>query len=92
MLSDADIFTLRAGLIVEQIDGECLVLDMSRNVYFGLDAVALFIWTMLERGDAFGEIVAALSERYADVPREQLRQDACEFVEQLLAQELLSRK
>lgn len=92
MISDADTFTLRAGLIVEQIDGECLVLDMSRNVYFGLDAVGLLIWTMLERGDALGDLVAALSERYPDVPYEQLRQDTCEFVEQLLAQELLSGK
>lgn len=81
--------TVRSDLIVEEIDGECLVLDMERNVYFGLDLIGLFIWRQLESGFSGEDIVGLLVEEYGEALREQVEQDTTAFLESLYEARLI---
>ena len=79
----------RQDLIVEEIDGECLVLDMERNVYFGLDPIGLFVWRQLEQGATSQQALDALIDHYGEERREQITEDVRGFIEDLLAQGLV---
>ena len=79
----------RQDLIVEEIDGECLVLDMERNVYFGLDPIGLFVWRQLEQGATSQQALDALIDHYGEDHREQITEDVRGFLEDLLAQGLV---
>jgi len=78
---------LRGDLLVEEIDGECVILDLERNVYFGLNPTALIIWRGLERGDALDVILSELVATF-DAPEGVLRADLDGFVSGLLEQRL----
>lgn len=64
LLTPSSVLSLRADLLVETVDDESLVLDLNRNVYFGLNPMALEIWNDLKEGATMQEIVASLVTRY----------------------------
>lgn len=82
-------FKVRDDLVVESIDGECLVLDLDRNVYFGLNALGVIVWGALETGSALPELLDALSERFPRVPRPDLDADLRAFLRSLLDADLV---
>lgn len=88
---EAGRFEVSAKVIVEEIDGQLLMLDMKRNAYFGLNAVGLQIWRELEQGASMAQLVARLTERF-EVTAEQARLDASSFVALLLERGFISAR
>ncbi len=86
-MNDSRRFEVREDLLIEQIEEEVMILDMERNVYFGLDPMARVIWSMLSRASSVEEIIELLHDRYGE--REQITEDVTRFVEQLLDQGLM---
>lgn len=71
-------------VIVEEIDGQLLMLDLRKNAYFGLNAVGLAIWRALEEGRGVEAAVDALVAEF-EVERERAAADAAAFVRELLS-------
>jgi hypothetical protein len=74
--------------LTTRVDGELVMLDPSRSLYFGLDPIGARIWELLEQPQS----VAALCDRLRDdfdVPAETCRADVTAFLEQLEQQELV---
>ena len=57
---------------------------------FVLNSLGAFIWERLDGGQSCAELIGAISERFAVEPA-QAKQDAIEFIGQLLEQNLLER-
>ena len=57
--SDDQHFATREGLVREEVEDEVVVLDLSNNVYFGLNAVGHLVWQHVEDGASLGEVVDA---------------------------------
>ncbi len=74
-------------LFAQEIDGETVLLDMTTENYFGLDAVATDIWNLLQEGRSIGETYDALLESY-DVDPEVLESDLRTFIDGLLQHKL----
>ena len=83
------VFTARDDLVVETIDGECLVLDLDRNVYFGLNPVGLSIWESIASGATLSSVLSDLQVRFPDVPAERLDADLRAFLGQLVGAHLV---
>ena len=83
------VFTARDDLVVETIDGECLVLDLDRNVYFGLNPVGLSIWGSLASGATLSVVLSDLQARFPDVAAERLDADLRAFLTQLVGAHLV---
>ncbi len=86
---DELVFTARDDLVVETIDGECLVLDLDRNVYFGLNPLGLSIWEAIATGATLATILDELGARFPDVPAPRLDADLRAFLEQLIGAHLV---
>ena len=84
-----DTFAPRPELIVEQIEDECLVVDMNGDAYYGLNPMGLFIWRAAEAGASFIELVEALRGHYEGVPGEQIERDVRAFLREVIEQGLL---
>ncbi len=74
-------------LFAQEIDGEMVLLDMTTENYYGLDAVATDIWRLLEEGKSLEETAEALREIY-EVEDAHLREDLEGFVSRLMEQGL----
>jgi hypothetical protein len=85
---------IKKGFVVKEIAGQNVVIALgaASKVFNGiikLNDSARFIWDMLTEGKEKEEIIAALSEEYADVDRELLEKDFDTFIEALKGAKIL---
>ena len=73
-------FSCSPDVLAEEINGEMVLLDLSGEVYLGLNAVASRIWALLGEGCALSAILDALESEF-DAPRAQIEKDLQAFVE-----------
>ncbi|WP_295634732.1 PqqD family protein [Novosphingobium sp.] len=70
-----DRLTTSSDVVVRQVGGETVLLDIVSGKYFGLDAVGARVWQLIEGGA--GSLIDACDQIGAeyDVPRDVLEQD-----------------
>lgn len=69
-------------VLVQETGDEAVLLDVAGEHYFGLNAVALRVWRLLEGGADVRGVCAALSAEY-DADAEQIERDVFALVGQL---------
>ena len=74
--------------LFQELSGEAVLLELSRGVYFGLDAVGTRIWQLLGEGRSLQETVATLVDEY-DVAAEQGAEDLLALVRELQEHRLI---
>ena len=74
--------------LVQELGGEAVLLELSRGVYYGLDAIGTRIWNLLADGRTVDETVAALVEEY-DVASPAAAADVLSLVRELEERRLL---
>ena len=89
-LHDSDRFGPKPNVLVRELDGEAVLLDLDSGRYFGLNASGLRIWAGLAAGRPVGEIVAELAREHR-VSAEALRADLSELVAELEREALVRR-
>jgi len=75
--------TISPEVLFQEVSGEMVLLDLSSESYFGLDAVGARIWGLLESGSTVGETLDTLLQEY-EVERETLEADLGELLDRLL--------
>ncbi|MBA2665056.1 MAG: PqqD family peptide modification chaperone [Bradymonadaceae bacterium] len=83
LFSIEDRFLLRDDLVIEEVEDEFLILDLSQNSYFGLNALGRVIWQALGERKSFGQIVENICESF-DVEAAVAAADANEFIVDIL--------
>jgi hypothetical protein len=75
-------------VLVRDLGGEAVLLDVASGSYFGLDEVGTRIWQLIAGGELLAAIVATLASEY-DAPEDRLRSDLIRLVDELVASKLL---
>jgi hypothetical protein len=70
------------------VDDESVLLDLKSETYLGLDPVGTRMWTLLTRSGSIQEAYEALLREY-DVDPDRLRADLEDFVQKLVANDLV---
>ena len=78
-------------VIVRELNGEAIILDVVRGEYFGLDHVGTRIWQLCEEHGSIHAVWEALQLEF-DAPSEELRSVLLEFVNELSSKGLLTRR
>jgi hypothetical protein len=76
------------NVLVQDLAGESVLLNLQTEQYFGLDDVGTRIWQALTERESVGKAIDALGAEY-DVEPEQLQQDVENLIEDLLAHGLV---
>lgn len=74
--------TARQDVLVRELRGESVLLDLASESYFGLDEVGTGMWRALTGSGSVEEAFQALLGEY-EVPPERLREELAAFVEKL---------
>ena len=61
-------------VMVQELDGEAVLLDLASEAYFGLNHVGARIWQLIENAPALSEVLRVLCEEY-DAPPASIEQD-----------------
>lgn len=76
-------------VLFQEISGECVLLNMASEQYFGLDDVGTRIWQLLvEHGDTT-KVLTQLKQDY-DADEDMLRKDLASLIEDLKVEGLVS--
>ena len=77
-----DRVTISPDVMMQEVGGEAVLLDLQSETYFGLDAVGTRVWQLVEHDGQMKSIEAALLAEY-DVSAERLQSDLLQLVAQL---------
>ncbi len=80
--------TLPEGVLVRELDGESVVLDLKSEKYFGLDEVGARMWTVLVGAESIQAAYESLLAEY-DVEADRLRADLEKLIGELVENGLL---
>jgi hypothetical protein len=72
-----------AEVMIREVGGESVVLDLKTEKYLGLDDVATSMWQALTTADSVEGAYKALAANF-DVEGDQLRRDLDDFVQELI--------
>lgn len=75
-------------VLLSKVQGECVLLHLGNETYYGLDEVGTRMWEVLTTADSIQAAFEVLAQEY-DVEPQQLRQDLSELLDKLTAQGLL---
>ena len=71
------------GVMVRELEGESVLLNINSESYFGLDDIGTRMWSALTDADSIETAYHTLLAEY-EVEPEQLRTDLCGFIDKLL--------
>jgi hypothetical protein len=77
-----------AHVVMQDVEGESVLLNLDSECYFGLDEVGTRMWAVLTAAASIQEAYEALLAEY-DVAPEVLREDMEELIGQLVENSLL---
>jgi hypothetical protein len=75
-------------VLFREVAGEAVLLELESGRYFGLDAVGTRIWALLSDHRHLDPVYRELLAEF-EAPPEQLRDDLCSFVDELVSRSLL---
>jgi transposase len=89
MITSDTIVKVSNDVIVQELDGEAVLLDMKSEIYFGLDKIGTRIWTLLQTHGGLGPVTQTLLSEY-EIGEQELQTHLLEFVEKLQSKGLVT--
>lgn len=85
----AEMIRSSENVIYQKFDGECVLLNIASEKYYGLNDVGTNMWQLITELGTEDAVLARLCDRY-DADRETLRHDLNRLIASLLAEGLVS--
>ena len=77
--------TVRASddVVVRELDGEAVLLNLESGMYFGLDPVGTRVWQLIDQHHRLSAVVKSMCEEF-DAPPETIERDVLRLVSELV--------
>jgi len=76
------------GVLIREVRGEAVLLNLNNEQYYGLDAVGLRMWQVLTNGGSIQQGIDSLFAEY-DIDRDTLKEDVLNLLGELAGQGLV---
>ena len=80
---------LHAGVIGEEIDGEVVMIDLSKGIYYSLRGSSVVLWRVLRDGAPSDAVVACVEARIDNAPPGAVKAGVDQLITALQRDELL---
>ncbi len=88
MILPSDLIEANPNLMMADLEGEAVLLDMESGRYFGLNEVGTSVWVLIKEAKPVSEIIAALKSEY-DIDAARLERDILAFLEAMKSRQLV---
>lgn len=83
------VVTANSGLMVSEVDGELVMMDIEKGTYYGLDPVAARIWQAVGQPTRVADVCAQMLEQF-DVDQDRCEAEVLAFIADLQSSGLVS--
>ncbi len=73
----------RQNVLWREIDGEIVVLDPEKGLYYGIEGAGVFIWRYIQEKATLQDIAVSLVNALADADEKTVREDVLRFSNEL---------
>ena len=80
--------TVPDGVLVQELQGESVLLNVNTENYYGLDEVGTRMWTVLSEASSVADAIDTLLDEY-EVERATLESDVSDLLTELLEKKLI---
>lgn len=87
-ISSSAKITIPDGVLIQELQGESVLLNINTENYYGLDEVGTRMWAVLSDAPTIGQAIELLLEEY-EVDRTTLEKDITDLLTQLLDRKLV---
>lgn len=77
------------NVLFQDIEGECVLLNMDSELYFGLDGVGTRVWQLLSENSSTENAVEKLVTEF-EVDKETVRRDLAKLLDELKIEKLVA--
>ena len=88
MVKDSTILRIVSHVSVSKLSEEAVVLDLEKEVFFGLNEVAMRVWSLIAETKTVGQIIEDIVSEF-EVDTEQATRDVVTLAEKLISLELV---
>ncbi len=82
-------YQVKSGVVVQEVDGELLVLDRENEQIHQLNAIASLIWSCIDGQSGLEQIAARVTEKYEVAP-DVAKRDVKKLLEEFSEKNLIS--
>jgi len=75
--------------LAAELDGDLVIMSIETGTYYGLDAVGVCVWKLIERPRTFEAVLEGVLERF-EVPPEVAKKDLTAFLREMQAEGIVS--
>jgi hypothetical protein len=83
------VFKRKAEMMVADMDGELVMMDVDQGTYFAINPVGSHIWTLLETPQSMTHLTASVLHAFKTEDTEQVSADVERFLSDLSANNLI---
>lgn len=83
------VVTVKPEVVVKELSGESVVLDLASGMYFGLDETSTRLWQLIRAHGSLQRVFDAMLDEF-DVEPDRLRADLAAFVGELSRRNLVT--
>ena len=77
-----------AEISTKVVDGEVILINLSNGIYYSMDSVGGFVWSLVEAGNSLDAISATVAQRY-NFAEDTVKRDIKALAQQLLDEKLV---
>lgn len=86
---DTNLFERNAEMMVAEMDGDLVMMDVDLGTYFAINPVGGHIWTQLETGQSLDQLITSVQASFASNDRVQIKADVEAFLADLTEHKLI---
>ncbi|MCF6311096.1 MAG: PqqD family protein [Verrucomicrobiales bacterium] len=80
--------TIPDTTLFQELDGECVLLNLANESYYGLNQTGTRMWAVLAKSNSITNALSVLSEEY-DIDEKTLSSDLYQFIDELLENQMV---
>ena len=91
MLEKNQIIYRNSKILVNQVDGETVMMSIENGTYYGMNPTGNYIWNLLQEESSIEELLLKLSNTY-NLSEDQCQKEVLPFVQTMIDEKILLKK
>jgi hypothetical protein len=91
MLEKNQIIYRNSEILVNEVDGETVMMSIENGTYYGMNPTGNYIWNLLQEESSIEELLLKLSNTY-NLSEDQCQKEVLPFVQTMIDEKILLKK
>lgn len=88
MLEKNNILNRNADILVNEVDGETVMMSIENGSYYGMNPTGNYIWNLLEQEKSIADLIESIAKTFT-LSQEQCENEVLPFIQKMIDEKIL---